>query len=67
MTGGDTAGAVLAQLGVHALRLVAEVEPGVPLGMTVGPLALPFVTKAGAFGDEATLARCLARLRHNLF
>jgi len=67
MTGGDTAGAVLAGLGVHALRLVAEVEPGVPLGITVGPLALPFVTKAGAFGDEATLARCLARLRRNLF
>ena len=67
MTGGDTASAVLARLGVHALRLVAEVEPGVPLGMTVGPLALPFVTKAGAFGDEATLARCLARLRRDLF
>lgn len=64
MTGGDTASAVLTRLGVHALRLVAEVEPGVPLGITVGPVALPVASKAGAFGDEATLARCVARLRY---
>ena len=67
VTGGDTANALLTRLGVHALRLVAELEPGVPLGITIGPLALPVASKAGAFGDEATLARCLALLRHNLF
>jgi len=63
-TGGETARAVLTALGATGLRLVGEIEPGVPLA--VAPLAgrdLPVVTKAGAFGTPETLARALARLR----
>jgi uncharacterized protein YgbK (DUF1537 family) len=61
-TGGDTASALLARLGVHGIRLVDEVEPGVPLGITLGKVSIPLVTKAGAFGDAGTLRRCLERL-----
>jgi uncharacterized protein YgbK (DUF1537 family) len=61
-TGGDTACALLWDLGVHGIRLVDEIEPGVPLGMTLGQLSIPVVTKAGAFGDAGTLRRCLERL-----
>ncbi|MCR6631060.1 MAG: hypothetical protein NVV74_13995 [Magnetospirillum sp.] len=61
-TGGDTACALLSHLGVQGIRLVEEVEPGVPLGITQGRHALPVVTKAGAFGDAQTLRRCLDRL-----
>jgi len=62
-TGGETACALLTQLGVHGIRLLEEVEPGVPLGITQGALEVPVMTKAGAFGHDATILRSLARLR----
>jgi D-threonate/D-erythronate kinase len=63
-TGGDTARALLSQMGVRGIRLLDEVEPGVPLGVTIGPRGLPLISKAGAFGDARTLARCLYRLKN---
>jgi 4-hydroxythreonine-4-phosphate dehydrogenase len=63
VTGGETARAVLSRLGLDGMRLIDEVEPGVPLGVSIGARAIPLVTKAGAFGDAATLRRCVARLR----
>ncbi|RAI44609.1 four-carbon acid sugar kinase family protein [Rhodoplanes roseus] len=62
-TGGDTVCALLARIGVTGIRLLDEVEPGVPLGVTVGSVALPIATKAGGFGTDATLLHCLERLR----
>jgi uncharacterized protein YgbK (DUF1537 family) len=61
-TGGDTVNALLTKLGVHGIRLLDEVEPGVALGITVGAVSIPLVTKAGAFGDAQSLRRCLERL-----
>jgi len=61
-TGGDTVYALLSKLGVHSIRLLDEVEPGVPLGITVGAVSIPVVTKAGAFGDAHSLRRSLERL-----
>jgi len=61
-TGGDTLYALLSRFKIHGIRLVEEVEPGVPFGMTVGELAVPLISKAGAFGDPDTLRRCLERL-----
>jgi 4-hydroxythreonine-4-phosphate dehydrogenase len=62
VTGGETACAVLSRLGVSGIRLIDEVEPGVPLGVTLGAHPFPVVTKAGAFGDARTLERCVERL-----
>jgi uncharacterized protein YgbK (DUF1537 family) len=62
-TGGETACALLTHLGVHGIRLLEEVEPGVPLGITQGALAVPVMTKAGAFGRPDTILHSLARLR----
>jgi 4-hydroxythreonine-4-phosphate dehydrogenase len=61
-TGGDTVYALLSKLGVHSIRLLDEVEPGIPLGQTVGAVCIPVVTKAGAFGDAHSLRRCVERL-----
>jgi 4-hydroxythreonine-4-phosphate dehydrogenase len=61
-TGGDTAYAILHAWNATALRLIDEVEPGVPLSVTAGPRAVRVVTKAGAFGSPATLVRARARL-----
>jgi uncharacterized protein YgbK (DUF1537 family) len=62
-TGGETAAALLAHFGVHGLRLLEEIEAGVSLGVTLGAIKVPVVTKAGAFGDEGTLTRVVHRLR----
>jgi uncharacterized protein YgbK (DUF1537 family) len=66
LTGGDTAKAVCRRLGVTGLRLVRELEPGVPVSRLVGGPGLPAVTKAGAFGNEQTLVRALHALKGDL-
>jgi uncharacterized protein YgbK (DUF1537 family) len=64
LTGGETARAVLAARGVRALRLLGEVEPGVPFGMARdGTLVC---TKAGAFGNPGTLVKCVVRLEKEM-
>ncbi len=62
-TGGETAAALLSRFGVGGIRLADEIEPGVSLGLTLGDLAVPVVTKAGAFGDQGSLVRIVRRLR----
>ncbi|WP_185859149.1 four-carbon acid sugar kinase family protein [Vreelandella populi] len=52
-TGGETAKALLSAAGIDHLRLLDELEPGVVL--SINNQDMPVVTKAGAFGNEATL------------
>lgn len=76
-TGGETARAVLQAIGVRGLRLIREVETGVPLSMSEGRVIeslvtqhqpverwdpFPVITKAGAFGTIDTLLQCRAVL-----
>ena len=64
LTGGETARAVLGARKIRALRLLGEVEPGVPFGIaTDGTLVC---TKAGAFGGPGTLVKCVARLKREM-
>jgi uncharacterized protein YgbK (DUF1537 family) len=65
LTGGDTARAVCRHLGVSSFELLAEIEPGVPLGRLIGHTSTtyPAVTKAGGFGTEQTLVRALRQLK----
>jgi uncharacterized protein YgbK (DUF1537 family) len=62
-TGGETAAALLSDFGINGIRLADEIEPGVSLGLTLGSLSVPVVTKAGAFGDDDSLVRINERLR----
>lgn len=61
-TGGETARALLSRLGVQGIRLLEEVAPGVPLGLTRGARQLPVVTKAGGFGDAEIIGHARRRL-----
>jgi D-threonate/D-erythronate kinase len=65
-TGGETARALLDAAGAAGIRLVSEIEPGIPLGTTEGGSHLAIVTKAGAFGTPETLVHCRAALRRFL-
>jgi uncharacterized protein YgbK (DUF1537 family) len=62
LTGGETARAVLSRLGIRALRVVGEVETGVPILIAEGS-GLLVVTKAGDFGDKRTLLRAALVLK----
>ncbi len=66
LTGGETARALLNAAGAAGIRLVGEIEPGVPLGTAEGWGDLPIITKAGAFGNAGTLVRCRAALKGRL-
>jgi D-threonate/D-erythronate kinase len=57
-TGGETARAVLTGMGVKTLRPVTEIERGIPLSVAGGPRPFPVITKAGAFGNLATMLNC---------
>ncbi|MET1155158.1 four-carbon acid sugar kinase family protein [Arthrobacter sp.] len=56
LTGGETATAVLAEIGVTSFTVLGEIEPGVVASRLGDALPL-MVTKAGAFGDAGTLLR----------
>lgn len=63
-TGGETARAVLHAWDISALRLIFELEPGIPLSLAEGRRRpLPIITKAGAFGHPTSLFDCQQRLR----
>jgi D-threonate/D-erythronate kinase len=63
VTGGETARAVLTASNITGLRLLREVEPGVPLAVSTGRRQIPVITKSGSFGNRDTLAHCVHALR----
>jgi uncharacterized protein YgbK (DUF1537 family) len=64
LTGGETGRAVLLALGVHSFTVLGELDPGVVISCVPTLGDLPLVTKAGAFGEPATLERA-RRALHN--
>lgn len=61
LTGGDIAGATCKVLKGEGIRVIGEVEAGIPYGKLFGGSfdGLPLVTKAGAFGTEHALSKAL--------
>jgi len=63
-TGGETALAVLDAWGVQCLRLLGEVEPGLPYSVAeCADREVLVLTKAGGFGTPDTLLRCREFIR----
>jgi uncharacterized protein YgbK (DUF1537 family) len=59
LTGGDTAHAVFAELGMRRLDVSGEFEPGISIGHAPAQPGRPFILKAGGFGDELALQRVI--------
>ncbi|WHZ03761.1 four-carbon acid sugar kinase family protein [Neobacillus sp. YX16] len=61
LTGGDIAGATCKELNGEGIRVIGEVEAGIPYGKLFGGTfdGIPLVTKAGAFGTEQALSKAL--------
>jgi uncharacterized protein YgbK (DUF1537 family) len=52
VAGGETAGAVVQALGVEALRIGPQIDPGVPWTMSMGGKPVALALKSGNFGSE---------------
>ncbi|HEX5498936.1 MAG TPA: nucleotide-binding domain containing protein, partial [Thermomicrobiales bacterium] len=65
LTGGDVAAAVCRALGCMRIDVLGEAATNIPLGAIVrsGSSPLPVVTKAGSFGPDDAISRCLGLLR----
>jgi uncharacterized protein YgbK (DUF1537 family) len=63
LTGGDTARAMLTELGVSRLDVCGEFEPGISIGRTASDGFPEFVLKAGGFGDALALQRIIRHFR----
>ncbi|GGJ99119.1 membrane protein [Lentibacillus kapialis] len=64
LTGGDTAKDTSSHLGGIGFRLIKQVEAGIPLGTLIGTnLDYTIVTKAGAFGKEASIYNAMQELK----
>jgi uncharacterized protein YgbK (DUF1537 family) len=52
VAGGETSGAVVKSLGVAAIQIGREIDPGVPWCKTIGEVNLSLALKSGNFGNE---------------
>jgi uncharacterized protein YgbK (DUF1537 family) len=59
VAGGETSGAVVQALGVRALRIGAQIAPGVPCTVSLGTEPVAMALKSGNFGDEQFFRRAL--------
>jgi uncharacterized protein YgbK (DUF1537 family) len=52
VAGGETSGAVVQALGIEALRIGPQIDPGVPWTMSIGEKPLALALKSGNFGSQ---------------
>jgi uncharacterized protein YgbK (DUF1537 family) len=62
VAGGETAGAVVAALGVQSLYIGPEIEPGVPWTFCREPETICLALKSGNFGGENFFEKALEML-----
>lgn len=62
VAGGETSGAVVQALGVKALRIGPQIDPGVPWTESVAASPLAIALKSGNFGAPDFFAKALAML-----
>ena len=59
VAGGETAGAVVQALGVRAVRIGPEINPGVPWTQSLGQPRLALALKSGNFGGRDFFTKAL--------
>ena len=62
VAGGETAGAVVQALGVAALKIGPQIDPGVPWTATLGAQTILLALKSGNFGSRDFFVKSLAQL-----
>jgi uncharacterized protein YgbK (DUF1537 family) len=64
LTGGDIAYRTCTHLQIARLKIIGEVEEGLPLCEAEGRLTIPLVTKAGAFGNPNSLFHAVQAIQN---
>lgn len=64
VAGGETSGAVVQTLGVSALRIGPQIDPGVPWTFTEGKRRMLLALKSGNFGSVDFFSKALSQLEH---
>jgi uncharacterized protein YgbK (DUF1537 family) len=62
VAGGETAGAVVGALGIRALRIGPQIDPGVPWTESLDARPIALALKSGNFGSADFFAKALAQL-----
>jgi 3-dehydrotetronate 4-kinase len=62
VAGGETAGAVVGALGIRALRIGPQIDPGVPWTESLDAAPIALALKSGNFGSVDFFAKALAQL-----
>jgi uncharacterized protein YgbK (DUF1537 family) len=62
VAGGETAGAVVGALGVRALRIGPQIDPGVPWTASIGDPKLALALKSGNFGAADFFQKALDKI-----
>ena len=62
VAGGETSGAVVNALGVEALRIGPQIDPGVPWTASIGEPPIALALKSGNFGTVDFFSKALAML-----
>jgi uncharacterized protein YgbK (DUF1537 family) len=62
VAGGETSGAVVSALAIRALRIGAEIDPGVPWTETIGEPGIALALKSGNFGGRDFFLRAFGML-----
>jgi uncharacterized protein YgbK (DUF1537 family) len=63
VAGGETSGAVVQGLGIKALQIGPQIDPGVPATRSLGTPAMALALKSGNFGGPDFFAKALRALR----
>ncbi len=62
VAGGETSGAVVGALGIRALRIGPQIDPGVPWTESLDGRPIALALKSGNFGSADFFAKALAQL-----
>ena len=62
VAGGETSGAVVQRLGITALRIGPEIDPGVPWTESLGEPRLALALKSGNFGTPDFFSKAIGML-----
>lgn len=60
--GGDTSGAFCAEMGIKGMRILEEIQPGLPTCRSITEPYFKMVLKSGSFGDEGFVEQGLLLL-----
>lgn len=63
VAGGETSGAVVKALGITALEIGPQIEPGVPATLSIGSPRIALALKSGNFGKDDFFGKALGYLR----